>query len=378
MAQAAQKREYSTEGTLYVAFELSGGTWKLVSATGKGSKRREKNVVAGDMEGVLREFAQARKKLGLAEDAPVVSCYEAGQDGFWLHRELVKAGAVNLVVDPSSIDVNRRAKRRKTDRLDGHKLLDHLLRWSEGERTWSVVQVPSVEDEDARQLHRELGALKAERTRHSNRIRSLLVLYGVRVPVSDDFPARLAQVRQKSGEPLPEQLRARLAREYERLMVVERQIEELEAKRRELLRTSTDPKIEMVRRLMKLRAVGINAAWVWVMEFFSWRDFSNRREVGSLAGLTPTPFASGGTSWEQGIDKAGNPRIRAMTVEIVWCWLRYQPNSAMSRWFAERFGHGNRRMRRIGVVALARKLLVAIWRYLKFDALPEGAELKAA
>jgi transposase len=199
----------------------------------------------------------------------------------------------------------------------------------------------------------------------------------VRLPVKGDFLERLERVRLWDGSPLPPGLRARLEREYACWQFVDWRIKELEAERRELIRTSPDPSVEQVRRLLRLRGIGENSAWLFVMEFFGWRDFHNRREVGGLAGLTATPYQSGDEAREQGIDKAGNRPVRAMAVEIAWSWLRYQPHSELSRWFQRRFAHGSKRMRKIGIVALARKLLVAFWRYLAFGEIPAGAQLKA-
>jgi len=307
-----------------------------------------------------------------------MSCYEAGRDGFWLHRYLVSEDIENLVVDSASIEVNRRAKRAKTDRLDVGKLLTMLIRYDYGEKkVWSVVHVPSVEAEDKRHLHRQLGTLKTDRTRHINRIKGLLVGQGVRIPVRADFLERLETVRLWDGSPLPPGLRSRLEREYAGLQFVNQQIKELEAERREMIRTSDDPSVEQVRVLMRLRGIGENSAWLFVMEFFGWREFRNRRQVGGLTGLTPTPYQSGDESQEQGISKAGNRPIRAMAIEIAWGWLRHQPHSELSLWYQRRFGHGSKRLRKIGIVALARKLLVAFWRYLEYGEIPAGAQLKA-
>ena len=284
----------------------------------------------------------------------------------------------NLVVDSASIEVNRRAKRAKTDRLDVGKLLTMLIRYDYGEKkVWSVVHVPSVEAEDKRHLHRQLGTLKTDRTRHINRIKGLLVGQGVRIPVRADFLERLETVRLWDGSPLPPGLRSRLEREYAGLQFVNQQIKELEAERREMIRTSDDPSVEQVRVLMRLRGIGENSAWLFVMEFFGWREFRNRRQVGGLTGLTPTPYQSGDESQEQGISKAGNRPIRAMAIEIAWGWLRHQPHSELSLWYQRRFGHGSKRLRKIGIVALARKLLVAFWRYLEYGEIPAGAQLKA-
>jgi transposase len=370
--------QYSTLPTLYIAFELSNKKWKLGFTIGLGQKPRERSVGAGDLLALEEEIRLAKKRFGLPANARVLSCYEAGRDGFWIHRYLLAQGIENLVVDAASIEVPRRARRAKTDRMDVGKLLTMLIRYDCGEkRAWSVVKVPSVEAEDKRHLHRELTTLKTDRTRHINRIKGLLVGQGVRLPVGGDFLDRLQDVRLWDGSPLPSGLRARVTQEYAGLQFVQQQIKALEAERRQMIRTSDDPSVEKVRWLMRLKGIGENSAWLFVMEFFDWREFRNRREVGALAGLTPTPYQSGDESREQGISKAGNRPIRAMAIEIAWGWLRHQPQSELSRWYQERFGHGSKRVRKIGIVALARKLLIAWWRYLELGEIPVGAQLKA-
>jgi len=375
----AHKREYTrNQGDLYLAFELGSKEWKLGFSVGFGQRPRERTVLAGDLCGVRREIERAKERFGLSGEARVLSCYEAGRDGFWLHRYLVHLGVRNLVVDSSSVEVNRRARRAKTDRMDLGKLVSMLMRYDNGERRlWSVLRVPTVEQEDSRQLHRDLVALRGERTRHINRIKGLLASYGVRMAIRRDFLDRLERVRLWDGSPVPLGLRRRLGREYERLEMVKRQVEQVEAERGDLVRTLGTPDVEKVRQLLDLRGIGINSAWLYVMEFFGWREFRNRREVGALAGLTPTPHQSGDESWERGISKAGNRSIRSMAIQIAWAWLRWQPQSQLSRWYEQRFGNGSPRLRRIGIVALARKLLVDLWRYLQHGVIPEGAELKA-
>jgi transposase len=378
MNETAYGRDYSTLSNLYLAFELGNKEWKLGFTIGQGQSPRRRRIEAGDLAALRWEIGQAKKRFGLPEATPVLSCYEAGRDGFWLHRYLTASGIENLVVDSASIEVNRRAKRAKTDRLDVRKLLSMLIRYHSGEKkVWSVVHVPSVEAEDKRHLHRELGTLKVDRTRHTNRIKGLLAGQGVRLPVQGDFLERLERVRLWDGSPLPPGLQSRLRREYVCWQFVDGHIQELEAERAEMLRTSSDPSVAQVRQLLRLRALGENSAWLFVMEFFGWREFRNRREVGSLAGLTPTPYQSGDEMQEQGISKAGNRPIRAMVIEIAWAWLRYQPQSELSLWFLRRFAHGSKRVRKIGIVALARKLLIAFWRYLAFGEIPAGAQLKA-
>jgi transposase len=364
---------------LYMAIELSNEKWKLGFSIGFGQAPRLRDLDARDLAGLVKEIHMAKERFGLPESAPVLSCYEAGRDGFWLHRYLQTQGVANLVVDSASIEVNRRKRRAKTDRMDVGKLLTMLMRYHHGEKkVWSIVHVPRPEDEDQRQLHRDLMALKASQTHHINRMKGLLASQGVALPFQKDFLSRLETVRLWDGSPLPSALHARMKREYERYRLVKQQINQLELEREQVVCTSTAPAVEQVRQLLRLKGIGMNSAWVYVMEFFSWRGFHNRREVGCLAGLTPTPYQSGESNREQGISKAGNHRIRAMAIEIAWAWLRFQPDSQLSRWYQERFAQGGSRARRIGIVALARRLLVDLWQYLEKGALPEGACLKSS
>src|ERR671932_1702565 len=288
-------------------------------------------------------------------------------------------GGENLVIDSARIEGNRRQRRAKTDRLDVHKLLTMLLRYMSGEqKVWSVVRVPSVEEEDRRQLPREMRTAKQDRTRVINRIKGLLAGHGVQLALQDDVDTQLEQARQWDGSPLPSALRTRLKRAWQQVGFLTAHIQTLEAERRALLRRREDPVITHVRQLFTLRGIGVNSAWLYVMEFFAWRDFQTAQQVGALAGLTPTPYQSGQSRREQGIAKAGNRHIRAMAIEIAWSWRRFQPTSALTQWYEKRFGHGSARLRKIGIVALARKLLIALWRFLKTGALPEGAVLKTA
>ena len=362
---------------LYLALELSNSKWCLGFTIGLGQSPRLRTLNARDLRGLNEEIRMSKTRYGLPEDAPVVSCYEAGRDGFWLHRFLIAQGVMNHVVDSASIEVSRRKRRVKTDRMDVGKLLTMLIRSSQGERkVWSVVNSPSPQEEDQRQLHREMMALKRERTHHINRIKGLLASQGVKLEIKTNFLEELDSVRLWDGSGLGEGLRNRLEREYKRHQVVQEQIRQINKVRREAVRNKDTPAIRQVRQLMQLKGIGINSAWVYVMEFFAWRGFRNRREVGALAGLTPTPYQSGDSGREQGISKAGNRPVRAMAIEIAWAWLRYQPDSALSRWYQNRFGHGISRIRRIGIVALARKLLIALWQYLEFGVIPEGAQLR--
>jgi transposase len=288
-------------------------------------------------------------------------------------------GITNQVVDSSSIEVNRRKRRAKSDGLDVRKLLSMLMRYEQGERAvWRVVHVPSVEAEDGRHLHRDLETLKQERASTTTRIKGLLSSQGIRLTSLSKFPEQLDALRLWDGSEIPSGLRRRLLRVWAHHQFLSEQIAALEAERRALLHSSEDASLAKVRQLMHLKGIGINGAWLLVMEFFGWRELKNRREVGGLAGLTPTPYQSGESAREQGITKSGNRHVRWMTTELAWSWIRYQPESALSCWFRERFGNGGKRLRRIGIVAVARKLLIALWRFLNTGVLPEGAELKAA
>jgi transposase len=309
----------------------------------------------------------------------VVSCDEAGREGFWLHRFLQGHGITNQVVDSSAIEVTRRRRRAKSDGLDVRKLLSMLIRYHHGERqVWQVVKVPSVEAEDQRHLHRDLETLKQERASTTTRIEGLLSSQGLRVTSLTKLPEQLDALRLWDGSPIPPGLRRRVLRVYAHHTFLSEQIAEVEAERRAQLQTSSEASIDKVRQLMQLKGIGINGAWLLVMEFFGWRAFKNRREVGGVAGFTPTPYQSGESAREQGMTKSGNRQVRWMTTELAWSWLRFQPDSALSGWFRERFGGGGKRLRRIGIVAVARKLLIALWRFLETGVLPAGAVLKEA
>jgi transposase len=361
---------------LYLAFELGWTSWNLAFTTGMAQKPRVRTIPARDLDGLQHEIRRAKQRFELADDAAVVSCYEAGRDGFWLHRYLEKNAIANSVVDASSIEVNRRARRAKSDRLDVAKLLTMLIRYHGGEhKLWSVVRVPSPDEEDRRQPHRELMAVKEERTEHSNRIKGLLANLGLDVVVDEELPKRLGLLRQWDETPIPAELTARILREWERFLLVDRQARELENAQWQAFGNNETADVEKLRLLLDLKAMGPMSATLFVREFFAWRQIKNRRELASLAGLTPTPYASGDSQREQGISKAGNRRLRWMAVEIAWSWLRWQPESALSLWYQRRFSSGNARLRKVGIVALARKLLIALWRYLEEGEIPEGAKI---
>ena len=288
---------------------------------------------------LLAEIKAAKKRFGLPEDAPVISCYEAGRDGFWLDRFLRTHGIENIVVDSASIEVNRRKRRAKSDRLDAVKLVGMLMRWHNGEKkVWAVVHVPSAEDEDRRQLHRELIALKAERTAHINAIKGLLAGLGLQPRRRCELPERLEKLRQWDDTGVPPGCGSVFSASSRAGNWSVARSASWRSERAQRIREDETPEVEQVRRLLRLKGIGENGAWLLVGEFFAWRQIQNRRELGSLAGLTPTPYDSGESRREQGISKAGNRRVRWMMVQLAWCWLQYQPESELSRWYQRRFG----------------------------------------
>jgi transposase len=367
----------SSAAVLYMAFELSSKQWVL--AFSNGSRFSSHKIVAKDFVSLDRVMTISKSRLQLPSDCRVVSCYEAGRDAFWLHRRLSQVGIVNVVVDSSSIEVPRRRRRVKTDRLDAKSLVRMLIRYHGGEKdVWRVCKVPTAEQEDARRWHRERQRLLKERTQHRNRIHSLLATQGIRLSPGRHFLSLLARACGGDGQPVPAALQAELAREFERLQLVGQQLKLVERQMNEALSQPASRAQEMVAQLMLLRSLGRDTSWPLVHEFFGWRRFHNGKQVGSAAGLTGTPYLTGGGGPDQGISKAGNKRVRTLTIELAWRWLRYQPNSALSLWFAERFALGGKRARRRGIVAVARKLLIALWRYLEHGVVPEGAVLKDA
>ena len=364
------------EAILYIAFELSNLKWKL--AFSNGEKMRTVTIEARDLDKLHAEIEKAKQRFGIEGQIRVVSCYEAGRDGFWLHRYLLSCGIENVVVDSASIEVNRRKRRAKTDRIDVRKLLHKLLRYHGGEQlVWSVVNVPSEQAEDGRQLHRELEVLKKERNMHRSRLKSLLIQQGIVAPnpSSRKFLIQLETLRRWDGTELPADLKSRIIREHGRLRMIEEQIYSLNKEREKRVAAADNMSMQQVAHLMTLVGIGMNSSWKFVMEFFAWRDFKNGKQIGALSGLTPTPYDSGSSVREQGISKAGNERVRTLAVEMAWVWLRFQPQSKLSQWYLKRFAEGGKRMRRIGIVAMARRLLIDLWRYLEHGVVPEGARL---
>ncbi len=368
-----QRSPYPEARCLYMAIELSASRWRLAFSAG-GQRIREVSIGAGDRERLALEISVSRKRFGLPEGSKVISCYEAGRDGFWIDRLLRGLGIENVVVDAASMKVNRRARRAKTDKIDAKRLLVDLIRHHRGEKdVWKVVRVPSEEQEDGRRLHRDLERLKKERTQHRSRILSLLATQGVRVGSLNGFLTDLAAARIWDGGPLPPGLKGEIEREGDRLRLVEEQIRTIKKHRREQLKQASSAELEKIKLLARLRGIGVDSSWLLVMEMLGWRQFNNRGEVGGSAGLGGTPYNSGSSSHEQGISKAGNPLVRTRMIELAWLWIRFQPRSDLSQWFQMRFAGGGSRLRRVGIVAVARKLLIALWHLVEHGVVPQGA-----
>jgi transposase len=368
-------------GTIFVSVELSQKTWLVTLHSPDRDRISRHKLEGGDHAGLLALLAsvQARAAAKLGSVPQVVSCYEAGYDGFWLHRLLTAAGITNLVFDPASIAVEQRSRRAKTDRIDGELMLRTLMAHLRGEpRVVRIVRVPSVEQEDARRASRERDRLVKEQTGHTNRIKALLRLQGVAVgyPRRRDWLNWLAQQRNWQGQSLPPHVLTEVKREHARLMLVREQLAALE--QAQAAQASPVPAAMAERRglLQRLKALGPAFATTLTNEVF-YKDFRNRRQVGAYCGLASSPWRSGGIDREQGISKAGNPRARLKAIELAWLWLRHQPESELSRWFCTRTANAGKRAKRIAIVALARKLIVALWRYLTTGLVPAGAIMKA-
>ena len=371
-------------GAIFVSLELSRSNWLTTSLSpGKGEKMSKHSVTAGDVAGLMKLFADLRRKAEArtGENYPIITIQEAGLDGFWLHRVLQQNGIESHVVDPASIAMPRRRKRAKTDRLDGETLLRALLAYKRGEpRICAMVVAPSPEEEDRRRLCRERRTLIDERVTHGNRIKGLLFAQGISgyEPLRRDRRARLEALQTGDGRELPSHLKTQIGRELDRIELLLEQIEAVETERDAMLAAARRPASEeaapdVVTMLLALKGMGANfAAVLWSEAFY--RSFSNRRQVAAYAGLAATPWQSGGIRHEQGVSKAGNPRLRTTMIQIAWLWIRHQPQSALTRWFKERSPQGRKR----AIVALARKLLVALWKYVTQGVVIEGAVMKPA
>jgi len=363
---------------LLVAMEMSLNKWGVALAVEGQPRKRVKTVAGGDYPVLLKAVEEAKQRFGLNADSPVVFCYEAGRDGFYPYRRLTELGHEVWVIDSASIELSRRRRQAKSDGVDLDKLMELMQRKARGEaKALRIVRVPSPEVEDQRALPREREALMHDAQRLHNRIESALFAQGYR-----DAPQTAKDLKAWLESPavvLGQQLRERLRRDVERLAVLENQFKTVgKALLAQVQQEQVTAVAGVAKALMQLSGIGLIGAWVLASEIFGWRQFRNRREVGALLGLTPTPYSSGNDAREQGISKAGNARARSMLVELAWLWLRYQPESALSLWFKARFSGGGKRMRRIGIVALARRLAVALWRYSDAGVIPAGAKLKTA
>ena len=365
-----------------IAIELSKASWVVGVQTPLSNKTSQYRLTAGDWKSLLKLIERIRRQVGreLGRTVEVMSCYEAGYDGFWLHRLLEAHGVRNHVLDPASLLVNRRARRAKTDRIDVERMLRALGRYLRGEPdACSVVRVPSVEQEDARRLHRERHRLIQERVQHVNRIKGLCATQGIYdyEPLRSDRKAQFEGLRTGDGRALPARLKAEIIRELQRLELVLKMIAGIEAERDAIITEAAPQHLNAgkIKALANLRSIGPEFSTTLVGEVF-YRSFTNQRQIGSYVGLAPSPFSSGSTDRDQGISKAGNPKARSTMIELAWMWLRYQPDSTLSIAFRQRVGDRKGRVRRIAIVALARKLLVALWRYLETGLVPAGAVFK--
>jgi transposase len=370
---------------IFVSLELSRSNWLITSLSpGTGEKMSKHGISAGDVAGLLARFSELQRKAlaRTGKSFPIVVIHEAGLDGFWVHRVLQAEGIESHIVDAASIAVPRRRRRAKTDRIDGETLLRTLLAFKRGEpRVCSMVRAPMPEQEDERRLCRERRVLIAERVRHVNRIKGLLFSQGVfdYEPLHRDRRQRLELLRTGDGHALLPHLKAQVSRELDRLELLIDQIKAVEAERNALLAAaaSQDERPAPPRMLMELKGIGPDFAAVLWAEGLS-RSFSNRRQVAAYAGLAATPWQSGTLMREQGVSKAGNPRLRTMMIQLAWLWLRHQPRSALARWFHAHVSQGQPGARKKAIVALARKLLVALWKYVSAGVVIEGAVVKTA
>lgn len=375
---------------MFMAMELSATKWKLAFAVGLAMKPRIRTIDAGDLPALTKEIDAAKKAFDLPPETTVVSGYEAGRDGFWLHRCLLAMKIENWIIEPASIEVNRRKRRAKTDRLDVERIVRTLMRYVAGDRAaCRMVQAPDAEDEDIRHLHREMHTIKSEKTRHVNRIKGLLATQGIRnAVIGPRFKSNLPMLRTPDNRPLLEGMQQRLGREFDRLKLAVEQLRELQRQQAEIFRRAakqivTGEKAQARKelaahiacRLAQLNGIGPVSSWMLATEVFSWRNIQNRRQLAALAGLTPTPHASGSEEKEQGISKSGRAELRSMMIEIAWGWLLFQPDSSLSKWYQRRFNDGTKRNKKRGIVALARKLLVALSKYIRFGEIPEGATI---
>lgn len=362
---------------IFVSLELSRSKWLVTSLTPGGGEKMSRHIVsAGDVSGLLDHFGELQRKseARTKQNLRIICIQEAGLDGFWIHRVLEREGVESYVVDPASIATSRRRRRAKTDRIDGEALIRALLAYSRGEpRVCAMLRVPTPEEEDRRRLVRERKALTNERIRHVNRIKGLLFSQGVSgyEPLKGDRRKCLDALITGDGRPLPPALRAQISRELDRIELLIQQIKAVEEERDAMLAAADAPTPTL---LLNLKGIGPEFAAVLWSEGLS-RKFDNRRQVAAYAGLAPTPWQSGQIDYEQGVSKSGNPRMRSTLVQVAWLWVRHQPDSTLSQWFRTRVMQNGGRYKKTAIVALARKLLVALWKYVNAGVVIEGAVL---
>ena len=362
---------------LFVALELASKSWKVATSAGAAQRARVVSVDPYALGQLEEELAKARRRFGLPPACEVKAVMEAGRDGFAVHRWLADAGIESIVIDPASVEVSRHQRRAKTDRLDARMLLRKLRSYMTDRDVFQVIRVPSEEVEDQRRPSREYDRLVHERTQHCTRINSLLALHGIALPFGEHFVSMLKDARTPTGEPLGKNLQAEILRELERMELVEHQIAEIQKDLKRAVEAAKTKVDVQGAKLGELVGIGPVTAMTLPREFL-WRDFQNRGEVGAAAGLTGTPHVTGtSTDIEQGISKAGNKRVRTLMIEIAWNWVRLQPESTITLWFRSR-QDGTARTRRKTIVGVARKLLIALWRYVTQDIAPEGARFRAA
>ena len=379
MSSTTHQQECNAKSVLYLALELSARHWQLAMAVGPDERRFRRRVAAGDRSGIERAVDAAKRYFGLSCEVQVRSCHEAGRDGFWPHRFLTSMGFESVIVDSSSIEVKRRRKSPKTDRIDADKLVRMLWRYWQGERkVWHVVHAPTVEQEDERHASRALTSRQEDRTRYRNRIHSLLATHGVQgLRLDGCFEERLAQAVDWQGEPLPALVQARVLSEWRLLQAVEEERERLQQTESKRMQKAETRGMHMAKGLNRLRGVGVRSAVILGDELFT-RDLRNRREVGGLLGYVSVPHDSGDQHIDTGISHAGVHAVRRIAVDLAWGWLRYQPESVLTQWYNARFARGGPVQRRIGIVAMARRLVIALWRYVTAGVVPAGAVLKTA
>jgi len=373
----------STAATCFVAIDLSKSKWLVALDAPQLAKIKSVRLDGFDTAGLIdlvrATVAEATELCG-PDQRPIV-CFETGYDGFWLQRLLANEGIETLVVDPTSFLVNRKARRVKTDRVDAEGMVVLLKNYCSGDRkAFRTVRVPTVAEEDAKRFHRERKRLMSERTGHINRIRALLALQGVRHinPAMVTWRKKLEGLETADGRPFPDQLMREIVRSFERLELTNKMIKALAEERDEALAAESGqfPEHEKAVLLEGLRGVGRHSAMLLSAEVFG-REFKNRRHLSSYLGLTPSPYSSGDVERSQGISKAGNRPARTLGIELAWCWLRYQPQSALARWFRKYTAERPGVRKKVAIVALARKLIVALWRYVETGLVPSGAVLKA-